>query len=106
MDRKKYWDKLKKFETIDDVPDLPVVSEKDWKEYYVPILIKCGAIPKNDLIVGKDYIGNCRNSGIAKWNGEQFEYNRTKWGFSYKDKINHFEDDNGFDLFVPIKLIE
>ena len=21
----------------------------------------------------------------------------------YKDKVNHFEDDNGYDLFVPFK---
>jgi hypothetical protein len=22
------------------------------------------------------------------------------------DKINHFEDDDGYDLFVPIRIIE
>lgn len=29
---------------------------------------------------------------------------RNKFGSTYEEYINHFEDDNGFDLFVPIKL--
>jgi hypothetical protein len=27
-------------------------------------------------------------------------------GTTYIDEINHFEDDDGYDLFVPIKIIE
>ena len=58
-----------------------------------------------DLIIGKEYLGSCRNSERAIWNGKCFEYERYKWGTTYIDEINHFEDDDGYDLFVPIKEI-
>ena len=31
---------------------------------------------------------------------------RTKFGYTYPEDINHFEDDNGYDLFIPIKMKE
>ena len=89
------------------IPDVPKVdSPEDYQEYVVKNYIRCGAIPKKDLIVGKTYIGNCRNATEATWNGEVFVYKRTKFGIKYNDKINHFEDDDGYDLFVPIKKVE
>lgn len=36
-------------------------------------------IPKNELVVGKEYIGNCRNSNKAVWKGDHFEYQRYKF---------------------------
>lgn len=69
---------------------------------------KLGMIKKEDLINGKKYFGTCRNASEAIWNSEKqrFTYIRTKFGSSFEEDINHPEDDNGFDLFVPIKLIE
>ena len=61
-------------------------------------------IPKNELIIGETYDGNCRNSDSAKWNGNTFEYIRHKFGSSYMEEINHFEDDDGYDVFVPMKI--
>ena len=98
-----YWDNLKPFETPDDIPMIPYCPKEEWDNFYVPRLLKCGAIPKDKLVVGKTYIGNCRNSDEATWNGKEFEYERYKFGFTYKDKVNHFQDDDGYDLFVPIK---
>lgn len=98
-----YWDNLKPFESPDDIPMIPYCPKEEWDSFYVPRLLKCGAIPKDKLVVGKTYIGNCRNSGEATWNGKEFEYERYKFGFTYKDKVNHFQDDDGYDLFVPIK---
>ena len=98
-----YWDNLKPFETPDDVPMIPYCPKEEWDGFYVPRLLKCGAIPKDKLVVGKTYIGSCRNSDEATWNGKEFEYERYKFGFTYKDKVNHFQDDDGYDLFVPIK---
>ena len=98
-----YWDNLKPFETPDDIPMIPYCPKEEWDGFYVPRLLKCGAIPKDKLVVGKTYIGNCRNSDEATWNGKEFEYERYKFGFTYKDKVNHFQDDDGYDLFVPIK---
>lgn len=34
---------------------------------------------------------------------KKFVYERYKFGFTYKDSVNHFQDDDGYDLFVPIK---
>lgn len=100
---KDYWTNLKPFKDIYDVPDLPKVDEKEWKEFYVPKLIDAGAIPKKDLIVGEYYIGRHRCTNIGKWNGKTFDY--WKWEFfPLEDECNHFEDDDGFALFVPIGI--
>jgi hypothetical protein len=83
---------------------VPIMRNKeDYEKYVVKNFIRCGAIPKKDLVIGKTYIGSCRNAGEAVWLGEQFEYDRYKFGFTFKEKINHFEDDNGYDLFVPLR---
>ena len=82
---------------------VPIMRNKeDYEKYVVKNFIRCGAIPKKDLVIGKTYIGSCRNASEAVWLGEQFEYDRYKFGFTFKEKINHFEDDNGYDLFVPL----
>ena len=101
---KEYWENgLPYFNNPEDVPELPKVDEKEWKQYYVPKLIEKGAIPKKDLVDGQIYIGEHRRTTIAKWNQEKnrFDYMRYKWGW-FQDECNHFEDDDGFALFVPI----
>lgn len=60
-------------------------------------------IPKKDLVVGQEYPGTCRNARKATWDGEKFHYMRTKWGNTYDEAINHYEDDDGYDVFVPVK---
>lgn len=99
------WNNLPKLETPEDVPVLPMVDEKEWKEFYVPRLVAAGAIPKKDLIHNQIYIGEHRNTTIARWNGEtnKFDHMRYKFGWM-EDTCNHFEDDDGFALFVPIRL--
>ena len=89
---------------IDRIPLVPVVDEKIYQEHIIPNLIRCGAIPKDKLIVGHTYLGDCRNAHKAVWkeNG-RFEYMRTKFGCEYLEQINHFQDDDGYDVFTPIK---
>lgn len=100
---KEYWNTLKPFVTKNDIPQLPRVDEKEWKEFYVPKLIELGAIPKKDLVIGEYYIGDHRCTKIARWNGNTFDY--WKWEFfPMEDECNHFEDDDGFALFVPIGI--
>jgi len=94
---------LKPFQSEADIPDIPIVDKDVYGSIIVPNLIRCGAIPKSELLVGKTYIGSCRNSSEAVWNGSVFEYERHKWGTIYTDTINHFQDDDGHDLFVPVK---
>ena len=100
-----FFENLEPFNTIDDIPDIPIVEKEIYNDYIVPNLIRCGAIPKEKLIVGKCYEGSCRNASNAVWNGEKFTYKRTKFGYTYNEDINHFQDDDGFDLFVPLKEI-
>lgn len=89
----------------DWVPTVPKMqTPEDHEEYVVKNYIRCGAIPKKDLIIGKTYLGDCRNASEATWNGNVFVYKRNKFGFVYEEEINHFEDDDGYDLFVPLKL--
>ena len=107
--RKEQFERIKKvlceMEPFTDyIPDIPCMeTPEDYQEYVVKNFIRCGAIPKKNLIIGKTYIGSCRNTDEATWDGTQFIYDRTKYGIVFKDRINHFEDDNGFDLFIPIK---
>ena len=100
------WNNLKPFVNTWDVPNIPTVDKETYKAFYVPRLIKAGAIPKKDLIDGQVYIGDHRRCKIARWNKNinKFEYIRHKMGGTYMDTCNHFEDDDGFALFVPIAL--
>ena len=70
------------------------------REHFVPI-------PKSELVVGQEYNGHCRNASKAIWDGEKFHYERYKFGDTFDETINHYEDDNepGIDVFVPIKEI-
>lgn len=104
--REEYWTNLKPFKNVDDIPELPIVDVIEWNNFYVPILIRCGAIPKDKLIPGRKYKGACRNAEIATWTGNKFLYKRTKFNATYDEEINHFQDDDGSDLFVPLELIE
>lgn len=94
------------FKSEEDIPDIPIVDKDTYNNYIIPNLIERGAIPKDKLKVGIEYIGSCRNASKAIWNGKCFEYKRIKFGMSYMDYVNHFEDDDGYDLFVPIKEID
>ena len=101
----RYWNELKPFLTPADVPSIPRVDEREYREFYVPRLIAAGAIPKADLVDGQFYYGEYRNANVGKWNAEKnvFDHWRYKFGFRL-DTCNHFEDDDGFALFVPIRL--
>jgi len=47
------------------------------------------------------YVGSCRNAQFAYWTGSEFIHVREKFGSEFPEKINHFEDCNGFDVFKP-----
>jgi hypothetical protein len=94
------------FKDEHDIPDPPVVPKDIYDNVIVPEFIRCGAIPKDKLVNGKTYLGSCRNSSKATWVGDHFFYERRKWGSKYNESINHFQDDDGSDLFVPIKEID
>lgn len=98
--------RLEEMVPFDDgrIPSPPVVDGETYRKYVIPNFVRCGAIPSSELIVGKKYYGHCRNADAAVWLGDKFEYERTKFGSSYREHINNFDNDNGYDLFVPIRL--
>ena len=63
-------------------------------------------IPKSELEFGKVYEGECRNADEARWGDGKFVYERYKFGHRYEELINHFEDDDGYDVFVPMEVKE
>lgn len=99
-----YWKNRSPFKNEDDIPPIPVVKPQDYENIIIPNIIRCGGIPKEQLIKNETYIGDCRNASEAVWNGKKFTYMRTKFGTTYPEDINHFQDDDGYDVFVPIKL--
>jgi hypothetical protein len=104
---KKFFKKIKRFNNVDDIPIFQMTNKKLWESVYVPRFIELGAISKSLLQHGKSYMGKSRNTKIATWNkiNQRFEYIRLKNNKPYKEVINHFEDDDGGDLFVPINII-
>ena len=105
----KWADRLERmFSVVDEdgVPfiQIPQCENKEEELFVQEELIKHGAIPLDKLEVGKTYIGHCRNAHEAVWMGDHFVYQRYKFGFTFPEKINHFQNDNGYDLFLPIRL--
>lgn len=85
---------------------VPYCQNKDEEKFVQDTLIAHGAIPLEQLEIGKTYIGECRNAGEAVWLGDKFEYQRHKFLDTFPEKINHFQNDDGYDVFVPIKVKE
>jgi len=65
-------------------------------------------IPKLNLEHGAYYQGRCRNSSVARWNGDRnvFVYWRTKFNNTFLEEIKCPEDDILFDVFVAESKIE
>jgi (p)ppGpp synthase/HD superfamily hydrolase len=116
----KMWDELEDIKFIDlDDEYFPNVNKFDEENIWSigrlpnPIpgdvykeLYRKGILPKKDLIKGKYYFGKCRNAKVALWNGYEFVYMRDFWGKSFfPETIFHLEDDNGFDVFIPLKEV-
>lgn len=103
MKNKEFYPKFKKFDKDNifyiNLPK-PIPNE-----LYVELYNK-GILPKKELVENKYYFGNCRNANVAKWNGDEFVYMRHKFGSNFPETINHFEDDDGYDLFIPLHEIE
>jgi hypothetical protein len=76
----------------------PITKEEISRAYAM------GMIPRDHLEHGEYYTGICRNAEVAMWRADEgrFFHLRTKYGTTYAEAINHPEDDNGFDFFVPV----
>jgi len=67
-----------------------------------------GMIPKRDLKPWAYYSGSCRNARIAMWdsNRQLFIHLRTKFRDTFAETIPHPEDDEGWDVFIPVEEIK
>ena len=101
----KKWDEMEPFKDHESIPLIPILDDETYQKHIVPNIIRCGGIPKSELEKGATYLGDCRNASKAIWNGEKFVYVRNKFGITFNEKINHFEDDEGYDVFIPIKKL-
>ena len=102
------WNNLGVFTKPEDVPAIPITDTlEELRTEYVPKLIAAGAIPKTQLINGRYYYGAFRCGNYARWNVEKqmFEYRDFGWNDGIHT-IHHFEDDNRYATFVPIKLLD
>jgi hypothetical protein len=65
-------------------------------------------LAKNQLEHGAYYVGECRNSRVARWNSEKqkFVYWRTKLGETFIEEIKHQEDETKWDSFAPKEKID
>lgn len=86
-------------------------------------LVQLGMIPREELEDRAYYIGVCRNTQIAQWiespgwpsktelpnknqkRGPCFYHMREKFNSIYVEQINHPANDNGFDLFIPLRKV-
>jgi hypothetical protein len=99
--RKESWNSLKPFVHSYDVPSLP----NPLTQFYIDKLIQLGAIPLKDLKDGQWYYGDYRNAELARWNEKDQVFDHLRYKFGYRwDTCKHFQNDDGFALFTPIRL--
>lgn len=98
---KEYWMELKPFNVAEDIPNLP----KNLNEFYINKLIELGSIPKNKLTNEFWYYGNYRITNYGRWDekNQVFHIIRFKFNQHFMEQCNHFENDDGFALFVPLR---
>ena len=63
-------------------------------------------IKKEDMKVGALYECKARNFTIGKWDGDKFEYERTKFGMTFIDHEYHYDDGAPYGTVKPLKEIE
>lgn len=62
-------------------------------------------VGKDELVAGKEYPGHCGNACRAVWNGKEFICARNKYGAECMERMSHFSDGDGRDVFVPVREV-
>ena len=63
-------------------------------------------IKKEQMIIGGLYFYKARNFEYGVWNGNDFEYERTKFGVKFRDHEYHWDEGSPHGTVKPLKLIE
>jgi hypothetical protein len=100
MTEKDYWNSLEQFKVPLDVPRLP----KPLTDFHKRRLKELGAFTKDQLVRDEWYVGRFRVTDVAQWKGDRFLYVAESFNHKYVDYCNHFEDDDGYALFVPLRF--
>lgn len=61
-----------------------------------------GMLMLDDLVFGHYYFGYSQNAHFAYWNGDVFVVSVWEMDQRAFDEIDHPENDEGFDIFVPV----
>ncbi len=101
---KEFWENWKP--TLKELEHIQLPNPLE--ELHYEVLYHSGVLRKEQLIDGKYYRGTCRNANVAQWDekGNCFWYMRHKFGNNFAEKINHLQDDNRYDLFVPLEEVD
>jgi hypothetical protein len=62
-------------------------------------------IPKKDLIINEIYECDARNFTYGIWNGESFDYLRTKFGDKFWDIEYHWDNGPPYGTVKPIERL-
>lgn len=109
MRSKEFNDQL--YKRLMAIPPIPCPVTPEW----LSLAVESGMVAKSDLVDGQYYQGTCRNAQVAVWRANEpkyrsepgcFVYMRTKFSSVFPETINHPEDDNGFNLFIPVGIVE
>lgn len=88
------------YELAGELYDLLPRGEIDRK--VLQIVYSRGMLRLEQLKTGHIYIGKCRGSYMAQWNGENFiiaRWEMTNW---ILEDVPHPEHDMRYDIFVPV----
>lgn len=61
-------------------------------------------VAKEDLIIGQTYFCKARNFAFGTWNGENFDYMRTKFGSTFPDTEKHWDDGAPHGTVKPFAI--
>ena len=88
-------------------PDDPYIWEVERVLADIPQLRQevAGYIPKDQLQIGAKYECAARNFEVGLWNGEVFEYQRTKFGTTFPDTEQHWDDGPPHGTVKPMKKV-
>ena len=63
-------------------------------------------LPKDQLKVGALYRCIARNFEVGRWNGTEFEYTRYKFGMTFPDTEQHWDDGAPHGTVKPLHEVE
>lgn len=82
------------------------MTELAWEllEWYRQFYSDQKWIPLEEMKIGR-YLCDARNFAVGYWNGNEFEYERTKWNCKFDDTEEHYDRGSPFGTVKPIRYL-